>query len=248
MGRRRLTNQDAFLVDDDLGLYVVADGMGGHKAGEVASQEAVDALHNMVRCEVGVLDALDSVPAAAAGDSVPPPSVRQAMRLVESAVQAAAYIVFGIAQADPGRKGMGTTVSVLALRSQLGIVAQVGDSRIYRVRNGQVSQLTEDHTLVAWQLKRGLITESEARISRYKNVVTRAVGSREYVQVDTRSVRVQPADAFLLCSDGLHQYLDEAQIAESLRHPCEVAAQKLVAFANQRGGQDNITAVVVRTG
>jgi protein phosphatase len=246
IGRRRLSNEDAYLVDNDLGLYVVADGMGGHNAGEVASGEAVDTLHGMVKREH---EALRDVEQLAGGADAQADAVlrvmRKAQRLVESAVQAATYMVFGLGEANPERKGMGTTMSVLLQRGDYAITAQVGDSRIYLMRDGKVEQVTEDHTLVAWQLKKGLITPEEARHSRQKNVITRAVGSREYVQVDTRSFPVRSADRFLLCSDGLHGYLDDREIAALLAGTVQEAGRRAVEVANQRGGRDNITAVVV---
>jgi len=243
IGRRRLSNEDAFLVDDELGLYVVADGMGGHNAGEVASGEAVDVLHSMVKRERDSLATFDDLQAEADGDLL-----RRTLRVLESAVQAATYMVFGLGQANPERKGMGTTISVLLLRGQHAITAQVGDSRIYLMRDGRVEQVTEDHTLVAWQLKKGLITESEARLSRQKNVITRAVGSREYVQVDTKALNVRPGDRFLLCSDGLHGYLDEPDISALHAGTVEQAATRAIELANQRGGRDNITAILVEVG
>jgi serine/threonine protein phosphatase PrpC len=174
-----------------------------------------------------------------------PPPMHKAMRVMESAVQAATYMVFGLGQANPEQKGMGTTMSVLLMRGDLALIAQVGDSRIYRIRAGKAEQITEDHTLVAWQLKKGLITDEEARHSRQKNVITRAVGSREYVQVDTRLLTVDAGDRFLLCSDGLHGYIGEMEIAEAMSLPGSESIAKLIDMANQRGGRDNITAVVV---
>ncbi len=247
VGRRRKTNQDAFIVDDELGLYVVADGMGGHKGGEVASQEAVDTIHDTVIRERAALDEVEPLLSENLWEpEVTPPVMFQALRSLESAVQAAAYMVFGLAQHDPDRQGMGTTISVLALRGRFALTAQVGDSRIYLSREGKAKQLTQDHTLINWQLKRGLITEEQARRSREKHIITRAVGSKEYVNVDTRFVQVQPGDSFLLCSDGLHAYVDETQIALFLKLKPEHAVQRFVGTANQRGGRDNITAVVVK--
>jgi serine/threonine protein phosphatase PrpC len=245
IGRRRLSNEDAFLADDALRLYVVADGMGGHNAGEVASGEAVDTLHGMVKRQ---REALLEIEHLAPGDldEASLAVIRKTQRLVESAVQAATYMVFGLGEANPERKGMGTTISVLLVCGSYGITAQVGDSRIYLMRDERVEQVTEDHTLVAWQLKKGLITAEEARHSRQKNVITRAVGSREYVQVDTRFFPVRPGDRFLLCSDGLHGYLDEPEISAVLRGSVQDAALRAIELANQRGGRDNITAVVVQ--
>ena len=160
-------------------------------------------------------------------------------------VQAATYMVFGLSETNPERKGMGTTVSVLLVRGALAVTAQVGDSRIYLMRGGRAEQVTEDHTLVAWQVKKGLITADEARHSPQKNVITRAVGSREYVQVDTRSLPVVPGDRFLLCSDGLHGYLEDSEVASFATGDVEDAAARAVEIANRRGGRDNITAVVV---
>jgi len=238
VGRRRAHNEDAYLVDEEVGIYVVADGMGGHAAGDVASREAVDAVHNMVVRDRAKLSRL-------AGPSVEPEALRQAKRLMESAIQAATYMVFGIAQHTPDQKGMGTTVSALAIAGNHGIVAQVGDSRVYLVRDGRAIRVTEDHTLVAWQIKHGILSEEEAESSPHRNVITRAVGSRDYVQVDVDVVHVEPGDAFLLCSDGLHGYLKDDEIPSIIALGPLTATKKFVAMANERGGKDNITAVVV---
>jgi len=239
VGQRRKLNEDAFLVDDALALYVVADGMGGHAAGEVASSEAVDAVHSMVIRERAKLERLSQ------GD-INEEVVRQAHRVLEAAVQNATYQVFGIAQHEPEQQGMGTTVSALALAGPYGITAQVGDSRIYLIRQGQARPLTEDHTLVAWQLKQGIITPEEALLSPHKNVITRAVGSREYVQVDTRFVDVQPNDAFMLCSDGLHGYVPDHEIPGIVALGPRLSVERFIQLANDRGGRDNITCVVVQ--
>ncbi len=238
LGKKRVTNEDSFLCDDELGLYVVADGMGGHNAGEVASQEAIETLSDMVRRECNTLQGLEA-------PDVPTETVRRALRLLESSVQAATYMVFGIAQTDPEQQGMGTTVSALLLKGNYGITAQVGDSRIYMDRDRKAYQLTEDHTLIAWQLKQGVITEEEAARSPHKNVITRAVGSRDYVQVDTRAFLVQAGDRFLLCSDGLHGYLSDAEIPTVMQLGPQRATRQFIEIANQRGGKDNITAIVV---
>ncbi|MDD9931966.1 MAG: Stp1/IreP family PP2C-type Ser/Thr phosphatase [Myxococcales bacterium] len=245
VGRRRLSNEDAYLIDDSFRLYVVADGMGGHNAGEVASEQAVDTLHGMVRSEQACLQEVADLPEGADRGNTMPPSMRKSLRVMESAVQAATYMVFGLGEANPEQKGMGTTMSALVLRGGYALTAQVGDSRIYLVRDGHAEQITEDHTLVAWQIKKGLITEEEARHSRQKNVITRAVGSREYVQVDTRAIAVKPGDRFLLCSDGLHGYLEDREITDLMAGTVQEAATRAVDIANKRGGRDNITAVVV---
>jgi protein phosphatase len=140
---------------------------------------------------------------------------------------------------------MGTTISALLVLGNYAITAQVGDSRIYLVRDGAVEQLTEDHTLIAWQLKQGLITPQEAARSPHKNVITRAVGNREYVQVDTRAVAVTAGVRILLCSDGLHGYLRDEDIPQVVALGGEVAVRRFVDIANERGGKDNITAILL---
>jgi protein phosphatase len=238
LGRRRTTNEDAFFLDDALGLYIVADGMGGHAAGEVASHEAVEAIYGMVKTGVGKLRELVGVPSEQ--------DMRAATRLIESAVQAATYFVFSIAEIDRAKSGMGTTISAFLVLGDFAVTAQVGDSRIYRVQGSSVEQLTEDHTLIAWQLKQGLITPQEAARSPHRNVITRAVGNREYVQVDTRCVPLSPGSRFLLCSDGLHGYLrDEDDIPTIVEMGGDAAVRRFVDLANERGGKDNITAVLV---
>lgn len=237
LGRKRRSNEDAFFMDDELGLYVVADGMGGHAAGEVASREAVDTLYGMVKRGIGKLR--DLVDPVSEQDS------RAACRLMESAVQAATYFVYSIAEIDREKSGMGTTISALLVLGDYAITAQVGDSRIYLVRDETVEQLTEDHTLIAWQLKQGLITPQEAERSPHKNVITRAVGNREYVQVDTKPVPLAAGMRFLLCSDGLHGYLQEDDIPGVVGLGGQESVRRFVDLANQRGGKDNITAVLV---
>lgn len=231
VGRRRKHNEDAFLCDDELGLWVVADGMGGQAAGEVASQQAVETVLEMVRRALRA-----------------PPKTGQSVnhsRVLESAVQAATYMVYGMAEFDRDKAGMGTTLSAMLVSPGGAVLAQVGDSRIYRIRAGAAEQLTEDHTLVNWQLRQGLISEEEARKSRQRNVITRAVGNREYVQVDLIETDVALGDQFLLCSDGLHGYLRPDELPEHVVAGGQAAVDNLVQLANERGGKDNITAVLV---
>ena len=237
VGRKRQSNEDAFFFDDSLGLYIVGDGMGGHAAGEIASQEAVETVYGMVKRGIGNLHEL--------ADPLVEEDVRAASRLMESAIQAATYMVFSLAEMDRGKTGMGTTLSALLVLGEFAVTAQVGDSRIYKVNGDGVEQLTEDHTLIAWQLKQGLITPQEAKKSPHRNVITRAVGNRDYVQVDTGLVKLKPADKFLLCSDGLHGYLRESDIAPIANLAGEEAVTKFIALANERGGKDNITAILV---
>jgi protein phosphatase len=234
VGRRRVSNEDAFGLDVEAGVFVVADGMGGH----AASREAVDTVLSMMRKDLPTFREIES---AGRTDDI----VRRAKRSVEAAMQAATYMVFALAETDPDQRGMGTTLSTLLVAGDVGITGQVGDSRIYRIRNGEVTRLTEDHTLVAWQIKQGIISPQEAERSPHRNVITRAVGSRDYVQVDTHVFDLEPGDRFLLCSDGLHGYLHDDEIPGMLARPTADAVQELIVLANSRGGRDNITAIVV---
>ncbi|HNS98856.1 MAG TPA: protein phosphatase 2C domain-containing protein [Polyangiaceae bacterium] len=238
IGRFRKVNQDAYLRDDDLGLYVVADGMGGHAAGEVASLEAVDTLYGMIKR--GLASMGDKLSSGITEDNA-----RAACRLVEGAVQAATYMVFAMAELDREKSGMGTTISALLVLGNHAVIGQVGDSRVYQVRGGKAVQLTEDHTLIAWELKQGLITPEQAKHSPHKNIITRAVGNRDYVQVDTSLVELHPADRYLLCSDGLHGYLRTEEIAHLCMSDGQSVVENLIHIANARGGKDNITAVLV---
>ncbi len=211
--------------------------MGGHAAGEIASQEAVETVYGMVKRGIGNLHEL--------AEPVVEEDAHAACRLMESSIQAATYMVFSMAEMDKSKSGMGTTLSALLVLGEYAVTAQVGDSRIYRVHQGKAEQLTEDHTLIAWQLKQGLITPQEAKKSPHRNVITRAVGNRDYVQVDTGLVKLHLGDKFLLCSDGLHGYLRDSDIAPIMALGAQATVQKFIDLANERGGKDNITAVLL---
>jgi serine/threonine protein phosphatase PrpC len=238
VGRRRKLNEDSFLRDDGIGFYIVADGVGGHAKGEIASALAVEEAYGFVTRGLETIEAFLDDPTE--------DNLFQVRRLVESAVQSACYMVFGLAEQDPERKGMSTTVSALLVAEGLGVVAQVGDSRVYRLRYGAAQQLTEDHTLINYKLKHGLITPEEAARAPGKNVITRAVGHRDYVQVDTLECDVLPKDRFMLCSDGLHTYLRDEEVAQILDGgTLDQVAQYCIDLANERGGKDNITVLLV---
>jgi len=237
VGRFRPHNEDSFLTDDELALYMVADGVGGNAKGEVASAESVDLVHSWVRRWRHTIETYRAEPTADSHHLV--------RRMLESAVQSACYMVFAMGEVDPEQRGMSTTLSSLLVCSGVGFIAQVGDSRVYRARGGRAEQLTEDHTLVNYKLKHGLITPEEAAYAPGKNVITRAVGHRDYVEVDTLEVDALPGDRFMLCSDGLHGYLGPDELDELLRGTRREAAQRLIALANDRGGRDNITVVLV---
>jgi serine/threonine protein phosphatase PrpC len=239
VGRVRKHNEDAYIIDDSLGLYVVADGLGGHAAGEVASEEAVYNIRGWVRRERPKVESLITDPYDVDQQNV-------AEQILRGAIQAATYLIHSMAEFDETKAGMGTTTSVLMLLGRVAVIGQVGDSRIYLARDGQIAQITDDHTLIAAQIREGMLTPEEARYAPHRNVITRAVGSHEYVEVDTRVVETIPGDRFLLCSDGLHGYVEEPdEILPLLSLPVEQVTQRLIDIANTRGGKDNITAIVV---
>jgi protein phosphatase len=239
VGKKRPHNEDSFFCDDKLGLYVVADGVGGHAKGEVASQEAVEQVAMWMRRHLPEIDR--SI--ATATDE----ALSRVRRILESGVQSACYMIYGLAELDPDKRGMSTTMSALFLRSGWAFVGQVGDSRVYRLRGGVLTQLTEDHTLINYKLKHGLITPEEAKSAGGKNVITRAVGHKDYVQVDTAAADLADGDRFFLCTDGFHGYLEsDTEVVRLLgMSPLTSGAKAAIDLANGRGGRDNITCVLV---
>lgn len=238
VGRKRQHNEDAMLVDPAGGLYIVADGMGGHAAGEVASARSVEVVKAHLAANKGILKDLARDPTQT--------NRAAASSLVEVAVQRACADIYKTATSDSTKRGMGTTFVCMVVSGSKGVIGHVGDSRVYLVRNGQCHRLTEDHTLIAAQLKAGTITKDQAATSQYRNVITRAVGIQESVQVDTLIVDLVPGDVFVLCSDGLHGYLSDEEVGALVTStPLAEQPERFVALANERGGKDNITTVVV---
>ncbi|MBI5067222.1 MAG: Stp1/IreP family PP2C-type Ser/Thr phosphatase [Deltaproteobacteria bacterium] len=240
VGRKREHNEDSLLIDDALGLYIVADGMGGHQGGGTASRLAVETIRESLRA------------AKANGASVPhqgPLEENPLREVLRSAVERACRSIFQAAQTDPGLQGMGTTVTALALDDQAAFVAHVGDSRCYLIRGEEIFQVSEDHSLVNEQLKAGAITPEEARTSRFRNIITRSVGFEEQVAVDLLGLEVKPGDRMLVCCDGLSNLVEDGEILQVVREgPLEAVPQKLVDLANDRGGDDNITVIVLQVG
>ncbi|HET7787286.1 MAG TPA: Stp1/IreP family PP2C-type Ser/Thr phosphatase, partial [Myxococcales bacterium] len=237
VGRKRKHNEDAFLADDPLGLYVVADGMGGHAAGEVASAQAVKSVREAIVEGRAVLEGFSRAPTVE--------SREQAAALMEKAILKACADIYAMGGRETGKRGMGTTVVALVVAGRKAVVGHVGDSRIYLYRSGRAHQLTEDHTIIQEQLKRGLITREQVATAENKNVITRAVGIQPSVPVDTLVTDVLPGDLFLLCTDGLHGYLEEDELPKLLAQDRPGLADALVDLALQRGGKDNVTAVCV---
>ncbi len=237
VGRRRQHNEDAFLIDDARGLYVVADGVGGHAKGEVASAESVEQIQNwVIRHERLVSEYLQD----------PSEEIFYSLRrMVESGIQSACYLIHSMAQLEPERRGMSTTMSMALVLDTLVIIGQVGDSRVYLHRDGKATQITEDHTLINYKVKHGLLTPEQAKKAPGKNVITRAVGHLDYVEVDVTDLIAQSGDRLILCSDGLHGYLLDGEIDEYGALEPHASCQALVDLANSRGGRDNITVMVV---
>ena len=245
VGRTRDHNEDNYLVDRKLGLFVVADGMGGHAAGEVASALAVRTVHDEVKRERQLVE--DFARGSTGAGRV---TAKEVQNLLEFAVQRACQKIHEEAQSDAQKRGMGTTLSALLVAGQRGFIAHVGDSRIYVMRDGRVQQLTEDHTVYSELIKRGRLSREQIEQVAHKGAITRAVGVYERVEVDTLLVDLLPGDQFLLASDGLHGYLaapdDLGPYLEC--SDGDDATRGLITFANDSGGKDNITAVVVRLG
>jgi PPM family protein phosphatase len=232
-GRVRANNEDSVLTSTELGLAILADGMGGYNAGEVASSMATQCIFEHL---------------APALDSPHPIPGRDLKRMLQLAVDRANLAIYEAALHHPEYKGMGTTVVVALLRQGRLVLGHVGDSRAYRWRDGMLTPLTRDHSLLQEQLDAGLISPENARSAPYRNLVTRAMGVESGVVVDTNEIAVQPGDAFLLCSDGLHDMLTDADIAHIWwQHPnTSDAAWALLNAANEAGGRDNISLVVMR--
>ncbi len=220
VGRVREGNEDSYVVQEP--LFGVADGMGGHLAGDIASQTAVEIITTKAR---------DG--ASAQG--------------LQEMVQAANSAIWDKAQSDPSLRGMGTTCTLLLLGDERVHIAHVGDSRAYQYRDRQLSQLTEDHTLVQRMVEEGRLRRDEASRHPQRSIITRALGVDANVRVDTQAVGAQPGDRFILCSDGLTAMLDDAQIERVLGDESDpqLAVDRLVELANKAGGEDNITVVII---
>ncbi len=233
-GRARTNNEDSVAVDEGNALAVLADGMGGYNAGEVASSMAT----SFIGRELGrwLTEA-----ASRASDL-------EVRRAIDICVDNANRAIFNAANANPQYAGMGTTLVVAVFREGQLRLGHVGDSRAYRWRGGQLVQITRDHSLLQEQIDAGLITPEQAAFSANKNLVTRAVGVEDTVLLETHLHEIQPGDIYLLCSDGLSDMLDDAMIARLLQmhESLAEAGQALIDAANDAGGKDNIALILVR--
>ena len=247
VGLVREGNEDALVIMPDQGLYVVADGMGGHNCGEVASQFAIEAMMAFFDST----EILKKVRKAhkAAREQLPKEQrdvSHHALRL-RKAVESANISVFRLSQQHEALRDMGTTVVGCSVVGSRLYVANVGDSRLYRLRAGKLEQLTEDHSLVNEYLKMNMLRPEDVETFPYKNVIVRAVGLHERVGVDVTHATLRPGDRILLCSDGLSDLLRDREIESTLNAATslEEAADELIAFAKDRGGHDNITVLML---
>ncbi len=238
-GRRRSTNEDSYAARPDLGLFVVADGMGGHVAGEVASRLSVASLVASVEATRGAADEVTI--------SVDPLLGLPGSRLRDAFKRASRQLAAAVKD-DAALRGMATTTSAVLVQGEEAAIGHVGDSRVYLARDGRVERITDDHSWVEEQVRAGMLDRRVAERHPWRNVVTRALSGGDEPQVDYRTMRLQPGDRLLLCSDGLHGVVGEARLADALDHhtgDLDALCRQLVDEANAAGGPDNITLVVL---
>ncbi len=240
VGLKRAHNEDSLCVEPQLGVFVVCDGMGGHNAGEVASRLTSDVVQKHVREQRQRLKAVE------AGYD---PRFSSATNLLASAIRLANETVYRAAMNRSDYEGMGTTIVAALLDGPVVSIAHVGDSRAYLVREGALAKLTEDHSLVAEQVRRGLLSEEEAEHSPQQNIITRAIGTEATVEVTLKELTLNPGDYLLLCSDGLTKGVSPARILDAIQAAPDpqTASDQLVALANQAGSEDNTTVIVIVT-
>lgn len=231
VGRKRTSNQDSLVINDRIMLYAVADGMGGHKGGEIASSLCTEVLESAV---IKMLDRSEDFKVG--------PFLKEAVTL-------ASMRIFERASMDSSLKGMGTTLVSLFIRGKNAYICQVGDSRVYLYRSGELWKITEDHSLVNEQVRSGLINREQADKITYKNVITRSVGFEEIVNVDIYTRELQKGDLFLLCSDGLTSMISDSDIRANIdEHDLAGSVKRLIDASNEAGGNDNISTILVRVG
>jgi len=239
VGRQRQHNEDTFLVADDAKLFLVADGMGGHAAGEIASRIAVDSISEFI---------LHTKEDDGTWPHAYDEHFGRATNRLMAALRLANTRVLEAMRKDARLRGMGTTVVACLADDKTMSVAHVGDSRAYLVRDGQLSRLTNDHSWVFEQVQAGMLTEAEAEKHPLRNVITRALGGALSVTPDAAEVESRVGDVYLLCSDGLTGMVPEEEILRVISEnesELEKACQRLIDIANERGGLDNVTAILV---
>jgi len=240
LGRVRKNNEDCYEIEPALNLYVLSDGMGGQAHGEVASKLAVQTI--VTHCQ----QAENSRATPVFGE--PQPDVSERTNRLASAIHLANRKVFEAAAANAEQKGMGATIVAAWIEGQRLSLAHVGDSRAYLLRAGSLDQLTADHSLVAEKVRVGILTPQEADASELQSVLTRAVGTNATIQVDADEQMLLAGDSLLLCSDGLTRMVTDPEIASTLltSTSAQEAADRLVELANENGGLDNVSVIVLR--
>jgi serine/threonine protein phosphatase PrpC len=240
-GRMRSGNEDAIALSPAHGIAILADGMGGYSAGEVASSIATTVLRESLEEGLARL--------RAHGPDLLNKRSRQFQQLMVDSIHRANLAVLDAAGAQPRYQGMGTTIVAAHFHRDKLTVAHVGDSRAYRLRQGALTQITRDHSFLQEQIDAGLMTPESARVSDYKNLVTRAVGVSDQMEVEVHEHQVEPGDVYLLCSDGLSDMLADEEIHEVLKQSgdeLQAACDALVQHANESGGRDNISVILIR--
>jgi PPM family protein phosphatase len=228
VGLKRTNNQDNLLIDDSKMLYAVADGMGGHRGGETASKVALEVIHAAMSQVIGK-PGLKIVP------------------FIKETISLASMKVYERSQMDENLRGMGTTLIAAYIEDDKCYIAQVGDSRAYLYKDGNLWKITEDHSLINEQLRSGLITKEQSEKLLYKNVITRSVGVEEIVDVDIYIREIEEGDVFLLCSDGLTSMLKDSDISDNIDvSDLKSSTERLINLANEAGGLDNISVIIIR--
>lgn len=232
IGKAREKNQDYYYVseeNDEPKIYILADGMGGYKGGEVASKLATDSVKKYIQSNFdSIIKDKESI-----------------LKLIASAVEYANMVVYEKSKETQELEGMGTTLEVCLIYNNKAYIGHVGDSRVYRIRKEVIRKLTKDHSYVQQLIEDKKITREEAKTHPKKNMITRALGCTPYVEPDLRARNFEKGDIFILCSDGLTNMVDEKQIYEIIKEDIQKAAERLVDEANQAGGYDNITVIII---
>lgn len=233
----RSYNEDSIAIEQELDLLVLADGMGGYKAGDVASSMATDLVANELKRTLSIHPIRK------------PGQLSECSLAVRSAIEKINRVIYRTAQSEEKYHGMGTTLALIQFHDNWATIAHVGDSRLYRWRNARFDLLTQDHSLLREQVQMGVISSDDARFSHNRNLVTRALGIEAEVTVEVSEIDVLPGDIYLLCSDGLNDMVDDADIelaVSELQANVPLAASQLVQMANDNGGHDNVSVLIAK--
>ena len=232
IGKARELNQDYYYISqetDEPKIYILADGMGGYKGGEIASKLATDSVRKYIQSN---FDSTNK-------------EKEEILKLIKSAVEYANMVVYEKSKEVPELEGMGTTIEICLIYNNKAYIGHIGDSRIYRIRKEVIRRLTKDHSYVQKLVEDKKITREEAKVHPKKNMLTRALGCTAYVEPDLRARNFEKGDVFIICSDGLTNMVEEKRIYELVKEDITTAADKLIMEANDAGGYDNITVIII---